>query len=118
MFEKKHERPLSARLFAWRAASFSRLALLLIAVSLCVGVLGYHCSAGFSLVDSILNACMILTGMGPVGELPSTETQLSASVYSLLSGLVVFIFMGILLTARVHRLLHRFHFDAAGAGEE
>lgn len=67
--------------------------------------------AGFSVIDSILNASMILTGMGPVGELPTTDAKLFASMYALFSGLVFVIFTGILLTPIVHRLLHKFHFE-------
>ena len=32
-----------------------------------LGILGYHFSAGFNWVISLLNAAQILTGMGPVG---------------------------------------------------
>ncbi|MGB5472314.1 MAG: hypothetical protein WBQ78_02420 [Gammaproteobacteria bacterium] len=111
MFEKKYQSPLPLRLFALRMASFSGLAFLFIVLSLGIGVLGYHYIAGFSVIDSILNASMILTGMGPVGELPTTDAKLFASAYALFSGLVFVIFMGILLTPILHRILHKFHFD-------
>lgn len=42
---------------------------ILIAVALCIGILGYHWIAGFDWVDSILEASMILGGMGPVNAL-------------------------------------------------
>jgi hypothetical protein len=111
LFEKKHETLLSRRQFAWRMASFVGVAFLLIGFALGIGVVGYHSIAGFSLPDSILNASMILSGMGPVGELPSTEAKLFASAYAIFSGLVFIGVVGILLTPVMHRILHRFHFD-------
>lgn len=83
----------------------------LIAVSLGLGVLGYHFIAGFNLVDAILNAAMILTGMGPVGTLTTDAAKLFASAYALFSGLVFITATGILLTPIFHRVLHKFHLE-------
>lgn len=113
MFEKKHDRLLTSRQFAVRLASFSGVAFLLIGAALSIGIAGYHYIAGFSLIDSILNASMILAGMGPVGDLPSVEAKLFASAYAIFSGLVFIAIIGILLTPVMHRLLHRFHLDKA-----
>lgn len=114
MLEKKHEHVLPMPAFVRRMALFFGLALLLIAVALGIGVAGYHWIAHFSLVDSVLSASMILTGMGPVGELPSTAAKLFASAYALFSGLMFISVMGVILTPVAHRLLHRFHFDNEG----
>jgi len=114
MFEKKHEEVLPIGRFAWRMAMFAGLALGLLGVALGIGVLGYHFIAGFSLVDSILNASMILTGMGPVGPLSSTAAKLFASGYAIFSGLVFVTVMGVLLSPLAHRILHRFHVDETG----
>ena len=83
----------------------------LIAASLTLGVAGYHFIAGFGWVDSILNAAMILTGMGPVGTLTSDASKLFASAYALFSGLVFITATGIILTPIFHRVLHRFHIE-------
>jgi hypothetical protein len=111
MFEKKAERILPVHLFARRMAYFALLWLLLMAVALSVGVAGYYWIADFTLVDAILNASMILTGMGPVSELPSTAAKLFASAYAIFSGLVFMSLMGIFLVPIAHRMLHRFHMD-------
>ena len=58
----------------------------LVGVALGLGILGYHFIAGFRWVDSLLNASMILSGMGPVGELPSDGAKVFASAYALFSG--------------------------------
>jgi hypothetical protein len=83
----------------------------LIGFSLTLGVLGYHFIAGFGWVDSLLNAAMILTGMGPVGALNSNAAKLFASAYALFSGLVFITATGILLTPIFHRVLHKFHIE-------
>ena len=83
----------------------------LIGISLCLGVGGYHFVAGFTWVDSILNATMILAGMGPVGALPSDAAKLFASAYALFSGVVFITATGILLSPMFHRVLHRFHIE-------
>jgi hypothetical protein len=83
----------------------------LIGFSLGLGILGYHFIAGFNWVDSLLNAAMILTGMGPVGTLNSDAAKLFASAYALFSGVVFITATGILLTPIFHRVLHRFHIE-------
>ena len=83
----------------------------LIGFSLGPGILGYHFIAKFNWMDSLLNAAMILTGMGPVGALNSDVAKLFASVYALFSGVVFISATGILLTPIFHRVLHRFHLE-------
>jgi len=116
MFEKKAERILPVHLFARPMAYFALLWLSLMAVALSVGVAGYYWIAGLTLVDAILNASMILTGMGPVSELSSTAAKLFAAAYAIFSGLVFISLMGIFLAPIAHRMLHRFHMD--GSDEE
>ena len=83
----------------------------LIGFSLCLGILGYHFIAGFNWVDSLLNAAMILSSMGPVDTLHSDAAKLFASAYALFSGVVFITATGILLTPIFHRVLHRFHIE-------
>jgi hypothetical protein len=87
------------------------LASSLIGFSLGLGILGYHFIARFNWVDSLLNAAMILTGMGPVGELNSDAAKFFASAYALFSGVIFITATGILLTPIFHRALHRFHIE-------
>jgi len=83
----------------------------LIAVSLGVGVVGYHLTAGLDWVDSILNASMILTGMGPVSPLPNDGAKLFASGYALFSGVIFIASAGVAVGPVAHRFLHRFHVE-------
>ena len=100
-----------------RAVFFSRLlqslslSMALIAISLGIGIAGYHWIAGFSWVDAILNASMILGGMGPVTPLSSDASTLFASAYALFSGLVLVGATGLVLGPILHRMLHSFHLD-------
>jgi len=82
-----------------------------IVFGLSLGILGYRFIAGFSWIDSLLEASMILGGMGPVKELHDDGSKIFASIYALFSGLVVLALMGIMLSPVVHRILHKFHVD-------
>jgi hypothetical protein len=93
-------------------------AVALAAVALGIGTLGYHQFAGFTWIDSLLNAAMILTGMGPVGSLTTTGAKLFATAYALFSGLVVLTIIVTVLTPLVHRLLHHFHLEDAEPREQ
>ena len=83
----------------------------LLGVSLCLGISGYHYIAGFGWADSLLNASMILSGMGPVGTLNSDAAKVFASCYALFSGVVFISASGILLSPMFHLVLHRFHIE-------
>ena len=82
--------------------------------SLLLGVLGYHLVAGLSWIDALVNAAMILTGMGPVNEMSTVGAKLFASFYALFSGVAFLTIVAVLLAPAVHRFLHRFHLDLAG----
>jgi hypothetical protein len=83
----------------------------LVAFSLALGVLGYHFIAKLNWVDSILNASMILTGMGPVSSLTTDAAKLFASAYALFSGLIFITATGIFIAPIFHLVLHRFHVE-------
>jgi len=83
--------------------------------SLLAGMAGYARYEGLGWRDAFLNAAMLLGGMGPV-EAPHTEGgKLFAGLYALYAGLVFLVAVGIVLAPVVHRLLHKFHWDADGA---
>jgi len=101
--------PLSV--FARRLASAVGLACGIIAVVLFIGVAGYHWLDKLNWIDSLLEASMILGGMGPVNPITTTSAKLFASAYALFSGLVFIGIMGIVLTPVAHRILHKFHVE-------
>lgn len=110
-FERRHERLAPIRVFVWRLISSIGMGLCIIGGALIIGIAGYHWIAGFDLVDSILEASMILGGMGPVNPLTSSGAKLFASAYALFSGLIFIGVMGVVLSPIMHRLMHKFHLD-------
>jgi hypothetical protein len=110
-FEHRHETLLPFPLFIRRVVRWTALAFGVVAVSLAVGVCGYHYIDGMSWVDSLLNASMILGGMGPVDPLRTTAGKVFASVYALYSGLALIAVVGLLLTPILHRVIHEFHME-------
>jgi len=66
MFEQRSKPVLPLRLFIWRMLRYTLFSILLITISLGIGVLGYHYINDLGWLDALLNASMILTGMGPV----------------------------------------------------
>ncbi|MGB6552050.1 MAG: hypothetical protein WBE78_01075 [Candidatus Binataceae bacterium] len=108
-FERNHERLLPLRLFLWRFARWTTVAGAVVALSLAVGICGYHYLGGLRWIDSLLNASMILGGMGPVDTIKTNAGKIFASLYALYSGLALIAIVGILLTPVLHRFLHKFH---------
>ena len=103
--------PLRKHRFYHRFLRALGLAAGLLGFSLCLGILGYHFIAGLRWVDSLLDAAMILSGMGPVSPLTSDAAKVFASAYALFSGVVFISSTGILLSPVFHRVLHRFHIE-------
>ena len=113
MFERKYQQLAPLSIFVKRLATSVAMAGGLIAVALCIGILGYHWIGAFEWVDSFLEASMILGGMGPVhaDQLHTTGGKVFASIYALFSGLVFIAVLGIVLAPITHRMLHKFHID-------
>lgn len=101
----------SRRHFLARLGRSAVLALALIVASLAVGMTGYHFAEGMPWLDAFVNAAMILSGMGPVGELHTSGGKLFAGCYALYSGLALITIAAILLAPVIHRFLHRFHIE-------
>ena len=105
-----HKQPLaSKKIFAQRLTRNGLLGLALLIFSLGVGMIGYHTLENLSWIDSLLNASMILGGMGPVNPLQTTAGKIFASFYALYSGVVLLASVGVLAAPIFHRFLHHFH---------
>ena len=83
----------------------------LVVGALLIGVFGYHFIAGLGWVDSLLNASMILGGMGPVDLLTTTGAKIFASGYALFAGVIFLVVVGVLFAPLFHRFLHHFHLE-------
>lgn len=105
-----HKQPLAKKsVFAKRLAWNGLIGFLFLMFSLAIGMIGYHYLENLSWLDALLNASMILGGMGPVNSLQTTAGKIFASFYALYSGVVLLAAVGILAAPIFHRFLHRFH---------
>jgi hypothetical protein len=111
MYENKHE-PL-APLTVYRRRMIRNLVVgvLIIFISLMIGVVGYHYTADVGWLDSLHNASMILSGMGPVVEIKPSVGKWFSSFYALFSGIVFITNIGITMAPAVHRFFHKLHVE-------
>lgn len=112
MFESKTQAPLHRTAFAKRLALHFALAAGLLAMSIGVGVFGYWYFEDLPPLDGFLNAAMLLGGMGPVDPPGTPGGKLFAGIYALYAGLVFIVSAALVFTPIVHRVLHKFHWDA------
>ena len=110
-YERRYDQLAPRSVFIERVIAALAAALGLIVVALMIGIAGYHFIAGFDWVDSLLEASMILGGMGPIKELSNESAKIFASIYALFSGLIFIGLMGIVLAPVAHRIMHKFHVD-------
>jgi len=90
---------------------FSLYAFLILLLSLAMGVIGYSATEHLSFTDALLNASMILTGMGPVNPMTNESSKLFASFYALYSGVAFLSVIGIFIAPIVHRFMHKLHLE-------
>lgn len=76
-----------------------------------IGVIGYHSLGGLSWIDALVNASMILGGMGPVDPIKTDAGKYFASFYALFSGLLFIGAASIVLAPFMHRVMHRLHIE-------
>lgn len=111
MFEHS-KRPLaSSRKYVQRQLKFVLYSLLLLGVSLGIGIVGYHYLGGLGWIDSLLNASMILTGMGPVNPMQTDASKIFASFYALFSGVAFLTMAAVMFAPLIHRFLHKMNID-------
>ncbi len=111
MFEHRREELLPARRFARRLVKFSALSAGIVSAALAIGALGYHAIAGLAWIDALLNAAMILTGMGPVDRMTTTGAKLFATAYALFSGVAFVTTVAVLFAPIAHRFFHSLHLE-------
>ncbi len=112
MYEHRSQPLLPLRRFIRRMLRHGLVALFVIVISLFIGIAGYHFTEGLPWLDSLLNASMILGGMGPVNVLHTNGGKLFASFYALFSGIIFLASVAILIAPVAHRFLHRLHLEA------
>jgi predicted Kef-type K+ transport protein len=106
MFEQHHQPLLPRDQFVARLFKNGMIAIVILAVAMGIGIVGFLLTGTHRVVDAFL-----LGGMGPVGDLQreSDSAKIFASLYALFAGVVFLVSVGVLLAPVIHRLMHRFH---------
>jgi len=111
MFEHRTDPLLPRYAFLLRVIGHLLIAMAVVGAALAIGVVGYHYLGDLAWIDALVNASMILGGMGPVDLITSTAGKYFTSFYALFSGLLFIGAASILLAPFMHRIMHRLHLD-------
>ncbi len=111
MYEHKKDKMIPLKTFYKRILKNLVIASLIMFACLLIGIFGYHYTAGIGWLDSLHNASMILSGMGPVVEIKTVGGKWFSSLYALFSGVVFITNIGIILAPAIHRIIHRLHLE-------
>jgi hypothetical protein len=110
--------PLSWKQFKRHTMTYAGYAAALLAVSLAIGVAGFHWLAGQPGLDALLNAAMLLGGQGPIGAIRGTAGKLFGAAYALYAGLVFIGAAAVALAPVIHRIVHRLHLEEAEGSQD
>jgi hypothetical protein len=111
MYEHRKQPLATKATFYQRVLKNILIALGIMLICLAIGIVGYHYSDDVPLLDSLHNASMILSGMGPVVEMKTAPGKWFSSVYALFSGIAFITNIGVILAPAVHRIFHRLHLE-------
>jgi hypothetical protein len=111
MFEHKSQPLAPKSVYYTRLLNSFLLSFVFILFSLGIGMMGYSLIAGLNWVDSLLNASMILTGMGPIDPMPDNASKIFASVYCIYSGVAFLSSIAVFLSPAFHRIMHKLHLE-------
>jgi hypothetical protein len=111
MYEHRKQPLASKATFYQRILKHIIIALIIMTVCLIIGILGYHYWGEASWIDSLHNASMILSGMGPVVEIKSDTGKIFSSAYALFSGVIFITNVGVILAPAIHRIFHSLHLE-------
>jgi hypothetical protein len=118
LFESRKKPLLPRRQFYGRLARCLRIGIAIIAVSLGIGMIGYHVLESLSWVDSFTSAAMILSGMGPIEPLKTTAGKIFAGCYALFSGVAFLSSIAVVFAPVFHRFIHKFHLEQSARSED
>src|SRR4051812_24120318 len=106
--KKKHIIPKAYYQPIGRSVGYSSVIIL---TSLLIRIVGYHYTADLPWIDSLLNASMILTGMGPIDPMTNATSKLFASFYALFSGIVFLSSIAVFISPLVHQFMYELHIE-------
>jgi hypothetical protein len=111
MYERKHQPLAPKKVFYGRIMKSTAVGIFILFICLMIGVAGYHYTANIEWLDSLHNASMILSGMGPVVDIKTVGGKWFSSFYALFSGVVFITNIGVILAPAIHRFFHRLHLE-------
>jgi sterol desaturase/sphingolipid hydroxylase (fatty acid hydroxylase superfamily) len=111
IFEHRTQPVLPYRLFVKRMFNSAFLALILLGVTITIGATGYHGLEGQAWIDAVLNAVMIMSGLGLQGSLQTSAGKIFTTFFAVFSAFVFYSALAILFSPPLHRLLHHFHLN-------
>jgi hypothetical protein len=111
MYEHKSQRLAPKHVYYKRILRNGLFAFSILAFCLLIGIMGYHYTCDATWIDSLHNASMILSGMGPVIEIKTTPGKWFSSLYALFSGVAFITNIGLLIAPIAHRFFHRLHME-------
>lgn len=91
------------------------LGLFLIIIALIMGMGGYHFFENMPWIDAFVSAAMILSGMGPMGELHTSAGKIFAGCYALFSGLFFIAVVGLILAPIAQHFFKKIHLEMYGS---
>ncbi len=90
----------------------ARWALMMIAVALVIGMIGYvYFGEGISWPAAFADAAMILAGEGPLDQMKTSSGHIFEGVYALICGFLFFAIAGFALAPALHHVLRSFHLE-------
>jgi len=115
MYENKRQKLAPKPIYYRRLRKNIFFAVIILLASLIAGMIGYKLTIPeFDWYDSILNASMILSGMGPVIDsniVLSKSAKIFASIYAIFSGVTFLSVFSIAIAPVVHRFFHSMHLN-------
>ncbi len=115
MYETKRQKLAPPKVYYMRIGINLLLGTIILLVCLAIGVMGYNSTIpGFGWYNSLLNASMILSGMGPIIDPQyhlSNTAKVFASAYALFSGIAFLTTFGLIIAPVAHRFFHKIHLE-------
>jgi hypothetical protein len=109
VFEHKSESLATRATFLRRLATSTSAGIGTVAISLLLGMVGYHTIEDLSWIDAFLDAAMLLGDMGPLEHDRTAAGKVFEGLYAIYCGLAVISIAGIIFAPVVHRFLHTLH---------
>ncbi len=111
MYESKSQELIPTHHFIKRVGWHVVYALVLVAITVLAGVAGHLWLEPVVWHDAMLNAALIVGGIGPFIVPATVAGKLFFSVYSIAVGLVFAATLGLILAPIAHRIIHKFHLE-------